>query len=206
MAVHRRMGFTRSGKRVGKVMKQELWCALVLLSVSDVAMAQNQSQQLWQQQQQVQQQQDQQRRNTEGWLWSQNQADFQESEPAPARERPTHPPMTEKINRPGHWTNTWGAVADGSNGLGAGSSGDHSRADAEHEAVKKCTEAGGVECRPVFVYFGQCVALAHPGGRARAETLEQAESLASKICKEHNPGDVCKIVFTDCARPIWQSD
>jgi hypothetical protein len=64
------------------------------------------------------------------------------------------------IKTVGHWDKTWGAVADGTNAIGAVSSGELSKRGAEASALKACADRGGQGCTVSFIYFQSmyCVA------------------------------------------------
>lgn len=113
----------------------------------------------------------------------------------------------------GKWIKTWGAIAKDVDGTDAGVSvGKLSRNEAEKEAINECTAGGGRNCKPLFAYRNQCVAYSSglkPDGRAweaqsSAATIELASSQALQSCAD-NGGKECRILYTACTDPVFQS-
>lgn len=111
----------------------------------------------------------------------------------------------------GQWRKTWGALADGTNGTGGAVTGARSKRKAEADALNRCNERGGLNCKLTATYFNQCIAVASPeidGGQNRwlsAETIEVATNPVLKDCSDFNQGRPCKVVYTDCTKPIFES-
>lgn len=103
----------------------------------------------------------------------------------------------------GGWVTNWGAIAQGTNGLGGVAEGQLFRVTAENEAVSQCTRGGGMNCKLIFTYSNQCVALAHPGGRATADSIGLAEERAKNVCNERNSAGTCRIVYSACSLPYF---
>lgn len=128
-------------------------------------------------------------------------AGAQSSSSTPAPPRPT-----------GRWHDAWGAIAHSkSTSLVGTATAETSRRSAERSALKKCAVEGAKDCTVVMAYTNQCFAwvvpnVAGPGahsGMARAATMEQANELAQKECKD-GAGDACKPFYSDCAEPTFE--
>lgn len=118
----------------------------------------------------------------------------------------------------GKWINTWGAVAIGSIGLernyGA-STGKHSKAEAERDALARCSKHGEQNCEIGLSYYNQCVAVGEPQidqkpnlmGKVQffgSATLEKAATAAQAACESKNPTNTCKIIYNACTDQIFQ--
>jgi len=86
-----------------------------------------------------------------------------------------------------------------------------SRRSAERTALKKCAVEGAKDCTVVMTYSNQCFAWVVPrvvgpgtqSGMAQAPTMEEANELAQKECKD-GAGDACKPFYSDCAEPTFE--
>jgi hypothetical protein len=135
--------------------------------------------------------QDQQRNN---WYWHQMQQgatnDFTQQLP-PSPPRPS-----------GEWIKTWGAIADGNNGEGGISVGKFTKQDAITDAISQCKRGGGVDCKPTFTYYNQCMALT-AASVASSGSLEKAQKLAAGECKK-NDKNSCDIIYSACTEPYFK--
>lgn len=117
---------------------------------------------------------------------------------------------------PRRWRPTWGAIAmDDTNGGVGTIAGARSKRAATREAISRCRNVGGGGCKISLVYHNQCAVLAWAsengvavGGVAiaqSAETVDIASDLARSACSEIRGGGECKIVYSECARPIFMN-
>lgn len=110
----------------------------------------------------------------------------------------------------GEWIKTWGAIASGDNGEGGISVGQLSKVAAENEAINQCIRGGGVNCRPSFTYYNQCVAILSAVSNPIKDTIqsagsiEVAEKMASPKCRSQNNGSACEVVYSACSEPIFK--
>jgi hypothetical protein len=117
---------------------------------------------------------------------------------------------TKIIREVGRWDKTWGAIADGNNGIGGVTTGKMSENDAKKMALTACVERGGVDCKVSLTYRNQCVAIAQPsvvsnnskGAQQSAQTIQEASSLALETCRSNNKVS-CNVVYEDCSEPIY---
>jgi hypothetical protein len=115
------------------------------------------------------------------------------------------------VRSTGYWQNTWGAIADGSNGIGGVAVGSSSKEEALDAARKACEKNGGLDCEAGFSYYNQCAAIAQPtrdfeksvAFRGSAENKQLAIDNTLKACREQNVGDQCKVVYSDCTEQIF---
>jgi hypothetical protein len=115
------------------------------------------------------------------------------------------------IKYTGHWIKTWGALADGRNGVGAAVVGQESKSDAERAALVSCADRGGIDCTLTITYNDQCVAAANPVGGAvgkavTAGSLKQAEDYGLRACSQANGGSSCEIVYSSCTERKYVKD
>ncbi|WP_325051572.1 DUF4189 domain-containing protein [Stenotrophomonas sp. ZAC14D2_NAIMI4_7] len=112
----------------------------------------------------------------------------------------------------GRWHDAWGAIAHSKSTSVVGTaSAETSRRSAERTALKKCAVEGAKDCAVVMAYTNQCFAWVIPNvggpgaqsGMARAATMELANELAQKECKD-GAGDACKPFYSDCAEPTFE--
>lgn len=119
--------------------------------------------------------------------------------------------MPSPPSRPsGEWLKTWGAIATATGGSGGGgvSSRQLSRKDAEALALQNCKTGGGTNCKVVFSYENQCVALAYPFGKedgnvGTAANVENAKARALKSCNDRQAGE-CRIAVAECSEPVFR--
>ncbi|WP_081613574.1 DUF4189 domain-containing protein [Xanthomonas sacchari] len=135
---------------------------------------------------------------------------YQQQGQTPAAPRPS-----------GRWLKTWGAIAVGSidttTSYGV-TTGKLSQAEAEADALRRCASHGETDCKVVFRYRNQCVAIAEPQIDGRplddahvkfisAASIPEASSHAISDCKEANrgsSGDKCKIIYTACTEQVFE--
>jgi len=115
------------------------------------------------------------------------------------------------IKYTGHWIKTWGALADGRNGVGAAVVGQDSKSNAEREALARCAGRGGIDCTLTIAYNDQCVAAANPVGGAvgkavTAGSLKEAEDYGLRACSQANGGSSCEIVYSSCTERKYVKD
>lgn len=126
---------------------------------------------------------------------------------------------TAPVPRPlGKWINTWGAVAIGSLGLERNygvTTGKFSKAEAESDALARCSKHGEKNCQIGLSYFNQCIAVGEPqingkpnlAGRVQFfgnASPEKAAIAAQEACKTKNPQDQCKVVYKACTDQIFK--
>ncbi|MCR8715685.1 DUF4189 domain-containing protein [Stenotrophomonas indicatrix] len=112
----------------------------------------------------------------------------------------------------GRWIKTWGAIATAvSTGDMGASVGRRSRQEAVSEALSRCSNYGAKDCKVGTTYKNQCVAYADPerGSRGRvsysvASSKEEATSRVLSHCADIGGGQ-CKVLYTDCSEPIFES-
>lgn len=119
------------------------------------------------------------------------------------------PPPTNK------WKLTWGAIAMSSNGDTGVSVGKKSKSEAKREAIGKCKTWGASDCSLVLAYKHQCAVIANPIDSEKGvigksvvqggPSIEVASQLALSSCSELRRGGGCKIVYSDCTKPILQN-
>ncbi|WP_448098340.1 DUF4189 domain-containing protein [Luteibacter yeojuensis] len=67
---------------------------------------------------------------------------------------PTQPPAQAAV-----WADRWGAIAiDDNSGKGGTVSSAASKSNAESEAMQRCVDNGGIQCKLMITYRNQCVA------------------------------------------------
>lgn len=112
----------------------------------------------------------------------------------------------------GRWIKTWGAIATAvSTGDMGASVGRRSKQEASSEALSRCASHGARDCKVGTTYKNQCVAYADPerGGKGRvsysvAGSKEEAANRVLSHCADIGGGQ-CKVLYTDCSEPIFES-
>nr|WP_126947813.1 DUF4189 domain-containing protein [Xanthomonas sp. BRIP62409] len=115
----------------------------------------------------------------------------------------------------GKWIKTWGAVAhDPQNGILGVSLGKFSKREAEKDALTKCSEGGGTNCKAWASYQNQCTAIAGPQKDsrdvpgapyfARGSSLEDVQNRAIDGCISAN-GLKCATLYSACSEPVFKS-
>lgn len=100
------------------------------------------------------------------------------------------------------WADQWGAIAvDASSGRAGTVSSSSSRTKAESEAMDRCSENGGIQCKLLISYHNQCVAATQNfnGGvifAVSAPTTNTAESAALSDCGGR---DSCRVIYARCS-------
>ncbi|WP_420009544.1 DUF4189 domain-containing protein [Xanthomonas sacchari] len=120
------------------------------------------------------------------------------------------PGGSEGPSRPtGEWIKTWGAIASSSSGDIGSSTGKFSEKDAETGALKRCSDLGNSDCKVVFTYKNQCVAVVQKeegegaGKIVSGATVEAATKEALRRCKDA-VGSECVVRGTDCSEPYFR--
>ncbi|KAB7775448.1 DUF4189 domain-containing protein [Xanthomonas sp. LMG 12459] len=126
------------------------------------------------------------------------------------------------VPRPsGRWIKTWGAIAMGSKDSTTSygvTTGKLSQAEAETDALKRCASHGETDCKIVFQYRNQCVAVAEAqinglpltDGHVRfisAASIQEASKHVVSDCKTVNKnfaGAECKVVYTACTEQVFE--
>lgn len=110
----------------------------------------------------------------------------------------------------GKWVKTWGAIALSPNGASGAAAGRLHKSDAIRDAISVCAGSGGRGCEASFTYKHQCAAAAVPsageGGTsfASSPTIEQSKKMVLDRC-EAKGGVSCRVVYSECSEPIYQS-
>lgn len=123
------------------------------------------------------------------------------------------PAGAESIPAGPKWVKTWGAIAAeaGSGRVGV-ATGKNTKLDAKGTAMKAC-ETDGHRCKIVLTYNHQCAAIAEVPDTAAGVTAKRgyatgpddmaSAKAAMSACEGANPGASCKIVYSDCSKPIY---
>lgn len=115
----------------------------------------------------------------------------------------------------GQWKTTWGAIAlaesTGDVGVVVGK---YLESEAQHEAMNRCAEHGAKDCKLQFAYENQCAVIAWAsedgqlvGGAAVVRggpSIEDATQGALASCSSRRNGGECKIVYSDCTKPVFE--
>ena len=112
----------------------------------------------------------------------------------------------------GRWIKTWGAIAGAASTGDMGASvGRRSKREAVSEALARCATHGAKDCKIDTTYKNQCVAYADPEPSSKgivsisvAGSREEATNRVLSYCAK-NGGGQCKVLYTDCAEPIFES-
>jgi hypothetical protein len=111
----------------------------------------------------------------------------------------------------GKWETRWGAISEDADSLATGSAVSmKSKRQAVAAASAECKKLGGKNCKLRLAYYNQCAAIADataeslakgPGRStiARAETVNQAKSIAMNECTSALNGQKCEIVYSACS-------
>ena len=106
---------------------------------------------------------------------------------------------------PAVWEDRWGAIAqDEKTGMTGLAKEQKSESQATKAAISDCIQGGGLNCKIIFTYGNECVAIAAgaPGsGFARNSSLNDAKNQSINSCNKHS-STPCKVVYTDCSLPI----
>lgn len=116
--------------------------------------------------------------------------------------------------RRAYWRSTWGSIAasiDGSWAVGF-SMGKWDKVVAEVEAMEQCRSMGGARCVPVLSYKDRCAVIAWPSSMnslvkgtpiaKEGASIERASNDALGSCLEKNSDKECRIVYSECTRPV----
>lgn len=122
-----------------------------------------------------------------------DQANSPYSQEQPA---PTYSPRTI-------WLDRWGAIAvDEATGKAGTVSASASKGKAEGEALTRCSENGGQNCKLIFTYHNQCVAVTQAlKGGAMFPVSARDEASASRLALE-DCGKDCHILYSKCSLPV----
>lgn len=101
-----------------------------------------------------------------------------------------------------------GAASTGDMGASVGR---RSKREAVSEALARCATHGAKDCKIDTTYKNQCIAYADPEPGSKgivsisvAGSREEATSRVLSYCAK-NGGGQCKVLYTDCAEPIFES-
>ena len=119
------------------------------------------------------------------------------------------------VIRQSHWRLTWGAIASDKNSGDIGVIvGKFSAREAKHEAMQRCAQHGANSCKIDLAYQNQCAVIAWPsqddklvGGvvvTRGGPTIEDAAQGALATCSAAREGAKCKIVYSDCTKPVLE--
>lgn len=112
---------------------------------------------------------------------------------------------------PPRWRATWGAFASDPEIAVTGTSSDQPSQRAASKAAKaKCESMGGKECKITLAYENQCAVIAEPVEdlasfrpmHSRGPTVDVATNSSLKECALVNEGHACKIIYSNCTRPV----
>jgi hypothetical protein len=112
----------------------------------------------------------------------------------------------------GRWIKTWGAIAGAASTGDMGASvGQITKREAISEALERCGKYGAKDCKIDMTYRNQCVAYADPAPGSKgvvsisvAGSKEDAASRVLDYCAQ-NGGGQCKVLYSDCSEPIFES-
>ncbi|MEE7558883.1 DUF4189 domain-containing protein [Xanthomonas sp. Kuri4-2] len=109
----------------------------------------------------------------------------------------------------GKWIYTWGAIATSDSGTAGAVTGKLSKAQAQREALGRCSEGGVVGCKIALTYHHQCVAIAQAAANPKIASIVSggSEDLAIKAAmkKCSSSGETCQIFYSACSEPIFQA-
>ena len=115
----------------------------------------------------------------------------------------------------GEWLLTWGAIASADNGDTGGAAGRPTEEMARQHALDACRSLEGrQDCKVYLVYKNQCAAMAAPFDNgvevpgqkrfASARTIAIASEVAIRNCKNRRGSGDCKVVYSDCTKPVYR--
>jgi hypothetical protein len=110
----------------------------------------------------------------------------------------------------GKWIKTWGAISLSPDGASGAAAGRLSKSEAVRDAIAVCANSGGRACAASFTYKHQCAAAAVPGtgeggtSFAGSPTIEQSKKMVLERC-EAKGGLNCRVVYSECSEPVYQS-
>ncbi|WP_425492572.1 DUF4189 domain-containing protein [Luteibacter aegosomaticola] len=101
------------------------------------------------------------------------------------------------------WADRWGSIAMDESGAAGTIEGQPSESAASKEALARCEENGGRQCKTVLSFHNQCAAVAQlpTGGRIYATgspTTKKAEEASLARCGQSS----CVIVYSECSMPV----
>lgn len=121
-------------------------------------------------------------------------------------------PRTERPQ--GHWELTWGAIAMDDSGDVGVTIGKFSEDEAKRDALARCGTWGAKKCKVEMTYENQCAVIVKPmrDGEISAGTavvqggpsIEIATRLAVSACVKHNGTEECKLIYSDCTKPVFK--
>lgn len=111
----------------------------------------------------------------------------------------------------GEWVKTWGAIADGTNGVSGAAVGKMSRKEAEKVAVDICIKEGGVGCKPVYPYENRCISISqgllpnseYTISRMASSSIERSSRIVLEDCNKRGAKD-CKVYYSACTEPVFR--
>ena len=137
--------------------------------------------------------------------------------PSPAAHGVNSAPATPQIRYvpAGKWATTWGAIAVSSHDTGdvGVTVGKFSRTEAKKEAIDRCEATSGSSCELSLLYDNQCAAIAWPSEKGKevggvsyitsGPDLEEVSERAVASCVKKRNGGECKVVYSDCTKPVF---
>lgn len=96
-----------------------------------------------------------------------------------------------------------------SNGDLGVSSGQMSKSDAVKDSLAKCAKYGATDCVVHLAIKNQCLAIASASGVPQTmfgsgASKERASDVAVKAC-ESKSGATCKVAYSGCTEPVFES-
>ena len=91
--------------------------------------------------------------------------------------------------------------------------GKFSKREARRDAITKCEALGGSKCELILAYHNQCGVIAWPSLEGKAiggfpaivrsgPTIVDASQGALASCSAARAGGECKIIYSDCTKPV----
>lgn len=101
------------------------------------------------------------------------------------------------------WLDRWGAIAVDEATATAGTvSASANKSKAEGEALTRCSENGGKNCKLIYTYHNQCVAVTQAiKGGAMFAVSARDEASASQIALD-DCGKECRVLYSRCSLPV----
>ena len=125
------------------------------------------------------------------------------------------PPPEVRYVPDGEWLLTWGAIAQATNGDTGVAVGQSTEEAARKISIDSCRSLEGrQDCRILITYQNRCAAMAAPfdngvevPGRTRvagARTIAIASNTAIENCKKARGSGDCRVVYSDCTKPVYR--
>jgi hypothetical protein len=105
----------------------------------------------------------------------------------------------------GHWETRWGAIAtDGQSAAVGTVVGARNKRQAISVAMKQCRAKGGKSCKAILSYYNQCAVIVSGDKQHSAQsaaTIDEASQIGMNVC---NPIDTnCRVYYAECSPPVW---